>query len=76
MQPDMETTVLEEQKPATDRASDGLDTIRSLAPRLKRSPRTVQAWMREGKLPYMKVGKSVLFRWDDVVRKLNSYRVN
>lgn len=64
------------QEPATDRASDGLDTILSLAPRLKRSPRTVQSWMRQGKLPYMKVGKSVLFRWEDVLQKLSTYRVN
>lgn len=69
----MNSAILEEQKPVTDHASDGLDTIRSLAPRLRRSPRTVQTWMRQGKLPYIKVGKSVLFRWEDVVQKLNSY---
>jgi excisionase family DNA binding protein len=72
----MDSVILENKKPATDRASDGLDTIRSLAPRLRRSPRTVQAWMREGKLPYMRVGKSVLFRWEDVLQKLSTYRVN
>ena len=33
----METAVLDEEKQTTDRASDGLDTIRSLAPKLQRS---------------------------------------
>jgi excisionase family DNA binding protein len=59
-----------------ENASDGLDTIKTLAPKLRRSPRTVQAWMRAGKLPYFKVGKSVLFRWPDVLEALNRFRVN
>jgi len=32
--------------------------------------------MRKGKLPYLKIGKTVLFRWQDVLEKLNSFRVN
>ena len=59
-----------------DRASDSLDTKRELAARLRRSTRTVDDWMRKGKLPYLKIGKTVLFRWQDVLEKLNSYRVN
>ena len=59
-----------------DRASDSLDTKRELAARLRRSTRTVDDWMRKGKLPYIKIGKSVLFRWRDVLEKLNSFRVN
>jgi len=57
-------------------AGDRLDTIKTLAPKLRRSPRTIQAWMRQGKVPYLKVGKSVLFRWSDVLKKLDEYRVN
>ena len=71
----MKTASLEAERQATE-ASDGLDTIRSLAPKLKRSPRTVQAWMKQGKLPYLKVGKSVLFRWQDVIERLSQFRVN
>ena len=61
-----------------DSTVDGgrLDTIKTLAPKLRRSPRTIQAWMKAGKLPYLKVGKSVLFRWSDVLEKLNAFRVN
>lgn len=62
--------------PAIDRASDRLDTKRELAVKLRRSPRTVDLWMQQGKLPYLKIGKTVLFRWADVLEKLNSYRVN
>jgi len=61
---------------AAEGASDGLDTIKTLAPKLRRSPRTVQAWMRAGKLPYLKIGKTVLFRWSDVLRALDRFRVN
>lgn len=59
-----------------DRASDGLQTKRELAVRLRRSPRTVDLWMRQGKLPYLKIGKTVLFRWTDLLQKLATYRVN
>jgi excisionase family DNA binding protein len=55
---------------------DQLLTKWELAPRLKRSHRTISMWMRQGKLPYFKVGKSVLFRWSDVVEGLAKYRVN
>jgi len=59
-----------------ERATDGLDTKREVAARLRRSTRTVDDWMRKGKLPYLKIGKTVLFRWQDVLEKLNSFRVN
>lgn len=70
----MKTPIRENQ--AIDRASDSLDTKRELAARLRRSTRTVDDWMRKGKLPYIKIGKTVLFRWPDVLEKLNSFRVN
>jgi len=47
-----------------------------LARRLDKSVRTIDAWMKRGKLPYLKVGRSVLFRWGAVLEKLDSYRVN
>ena len=64
------------QEHAIDRASDGLLTKRELAARLRKSTRTTDDWMRKGKLPYLKIGKTVLFRWPDVLEKLNSFRVN
>jgi hypothetical protein len=47
-----------------------------LARRLDKSVRTIDAWMKTGKLTYIKVGKSVLFHWPDVLAKLQTFRVN
>ncbi len=59
-----------------ERAIDGLLTKRGLAPRLEISPRTLDAWMKRGFVPYIKIGKSVSFRLADVLEKLNTRRVN
>lgn len=40
------------------------------ANRLKVSKRTLDAWMRGGLVPYLKIGKTVRFRWPDVVAHL------
>ena len=63
-------------KQTIDRASDDLLVKRELAKKIRRSPRTVDLWMRQGKLPYLKIGKTVLFRWPDVLEKLGQFRVN
>jgi excisionase family DNA binding protein len=58
-------------------AEDGLLTKRELAERLQISLRTCDSWMRNGRVPYFKIGpKTVRFRWNDVLEKLGSYRVN
>jgi len=59
-----------------DGAGDGLLTKRGLAPKLHISTRTLDDWMRKGRIPFLKVGKSVRFRWPDVLEKLNAFRVN
>ena len=59
-----------------DGAGDGLLTKRALAPKLRISTRTLDDWMRKGRIPFLKVGKSVRFRWPDVLEKLNAFRVN
>ncbi len=56
--------------------SDEILNKRELARRIRKSNRTVDAWMKAKRLPYLKVGKTVLFRWSDVLEKLSSYRVN
>jgi excisionase family DNA binding protein len=61
---------------ADDRATDSLLVKREVAAKLKRSVRTIDVWMRQGKLPYIKLGRTVLFRWPDVLEKLNAFRVN
>jgi excisionase family DNA binding protein len=61
----------------TQSKAEGLLTKFDLAARLQLSVRTVDTWMRKGRLPYLKVGeKTVRFRWPDVVEKLQTHRVN
>ena len=59
-----------------DPATGGLLTKSEVAIKLRRSRRTVESWMRQKKLPYFKIGKTVLFRWPDVLEKLGQFRVN
>jgi excisionase family DNA binding protein len=47
------------------------------ASRLKVSKRTLDAWMRDGRVPFLKIGKTVRFRWPEVVAHLeNKNRIN
>jgi len=47
------------------------------AQRLKISVRTLDEWMRAGKVPFLKIGKTVRFRWPDVLAQLqHNFRVN
>lgn len=43
------------------------------ADRLKISTRTLDSWMRAGRVPFFKVGKTVRFRWNDVVAHLQQH---
>ena len=61
---------------AIDRASDGLLTKRELAKKLKVSVRTLDDWMRRGRIAYLKIGKTVRYRYSDVLEKLSTLRVN
>ena len=55
--------------------NDEMLTKAELADRLHKSVRCIELWMRRRYLPYFKVGRSVLFRWPDVVAALNRFRV-
>ena len=61
---------------AAEGTNDGLLTKRTIAQKLEIKPRTLDDWMRKGRIPYIKVGKAVSFRWIDVLEKLEAYRVN
>jgi excisionase family DNA binding protein len=61
---------------ANDRASVGLLRKRELAERLAISKRTLDVWMHMGRIPYLKVGRSVRFRLPEVLEKMNAFRVN
>jgi hypothetical protein len=55
---------------------DDLLTKQELATKLKKTPRCIELWMRLGYLPYIKVSRSVYFRWKDVVISLDRFRIN
>jgi excisionase family DNA binding protein len=47
---------------------EGYLTKSELAARCRRTPRTIEVWMARGYLPFIKLGRSVLFNWPDVQR--------
>jgi excisionase family DNA binding protein len=59
-----------------DRASVGLLRKRELAEKLAISKRTLDVWMQKGRIPFLKVGRSVRFRLPDVLAKLQTFRIN
>ena len=52
--------------------SDVMLNKRELAERLRLTVRTVENWQRRGVLPFVKVGKVVLFHWPDVLQQLRT----
>jgi hypothetical protein len=66
------------QQPTADEDhNEGLLDKPTLARRLRKCPRTLDNWMREGRIPFLKIGRSVLFSWPDVLACLRErYTVN
>ena len=65
------------ENPATGpNPSDVLLSKREVAGRLRITVRTVENWQQRGILPFVKVGKIVLFHWPDVLEHLReNFRV-
>jgi hypothetical protein len=63
-------------QPPSQSADEILLDKPGIARRLNKSVRTVDAWMKAGRLPYIKCGRSVMFRWGAVLEKLEAFRVN
>jgi excisionase family DNA binding protein len=59
-----------------DRVTDGLLSKKEVAARLRISPRTLDQWMRAGRVPFLKIGRSVRFRFPAVLEKLARFEVN
>lgn len=70
----MKTSITTEQ--VIDRATDGLLSKKEVAARLRISPRTLDLWMRKKRIPFLKIGKTVRFRFPDVLEKLSRFEVN
>ena len=54
-------------------ADNELLTKAEIAKRLKKDTRTIDNWMRRGILPYYKLGRTVAFRWSDVLRHFEAH---
>ena len=65
--------------PAAERGEDYLLTKIDLAERLRVKPRTVDNWMKLGRLPYIKIGGgqrgTVRFSWPAVKKSLLRFEV-
>lgn len=70
------STTFAQGQPTTQPADETLLDKPEIARRLKKSVHTVDAWMKARRLPYIKVGRSVMFRWGTVLEKLEAFRVN
>ncbi len=46
---------------------------REVSRRLQAGLRTIDEWMRQGLLPYYKVGNSVRFKWSEIERHLGQH---
>lgn len=56
--------------------TDGYITKEEVAKRLKKTVRTIENWQARGIIPFIKVGRSVLFDWTDVQAHLQrNFRV-
>jgi hypothetical protein len=73
IRPEAEGRMLNLTAPAPN--SDDLITKKELAKRLHKTPRCIELWMRRRYLPYIKLGRSVLFNWPDVVKALERFRI-
>jgi excisionase family DNA binding protein len=50
-------------------------TVDQLAQRVHRSPRTIQRWARERRIPHVKLGRATLFTEEQVTEIVAAYTV-
>jgi hypothetical protein len=56
--------------------AENLDTLKVLAGRIHKTPKTVSAWVKTGRIPAMKIGRNLLFDWGQVRAALQRYTIN
>ena len=67
------TTQVQTQQPGQSATEpEGYITKEEVAKRLKKTVRTVENWQARGILPFVKAGRSVLFKWTDVEAHLQA----
>ena len=73
----MTTTLDQKSAPQDSPRSNGTEpegyiTKEEVAKRLKKTVRTIENWQARGIVPFVKAGRSVLFKWSDVEGHLQS----
>ena len=53
---------------------ESLKTTKQLAEAIQAHPQTVYKWVRNGEIPYVKIGRSVRFNLDAVMASLSHSR--
>ena len=51
----------------------GYLTKKEVANRLRKSTKTIEHWSSEGFIPFIKIKRSVLYRWNDVDSALSHF---
>lgn len=59
----------------SESSEEGFLTKHQVAHRLQKTTRCIELWMRAGYLPYIKIGRSVLFEWNEVVTSLKRFQI-
>ena len=72
----MNTALATTQGQSGSHLADEIIDKRETARRLHKSVRTIDTWMKGQKLPFMKIGRTVMFRWGAILEKLETFRVN
>jgi hypothetical protein len=72
----MNTAPATAQGPSVSQLADEIIDKRETARRLHKSVRTIDSWMKGRKLPFMKIGRTVMFRWGAILERLETFRVN
>jgi excisionase family DNA binding protein len=69
-------TVPHSEASGANQVPEGYITIEEVAQRLKKTPRTVRNWQKRRVIPFIKIGRSVLFRWREIEAHLEqNFRV-
>ena len=67
------TDMVENGNGAAGTAPEGFIDKAEVARRLNKRVRTIDNWMRQGILPYYKMGRSVGFKWSEVEKHLQGH---
>jgi excisionase family DNA binding protein len=56
--------------------NDCLLTGEELSQRIRLTPGTIRVWVSQKKIPYVKMGRKVLFDWEDIQRWIKEKKVD